>query len=153
MRYTTKLIQDHEDPRFMSAFQQYFEELGEEIPCWDDLLREMNDGKNASLLLTAPDGSVMGFIQFTPMVLENWFFTVPLGFIREFWVAPTHRRRGFGSLLLRGAEDYFRAKGIYRVILTSDTAQGFYLHQGYREDGGVQALNHIPVFVKDLQAE
>ena len=151
MNDTTKLICDHRDPAFMHAFKLYWEELGEEAPNWDELFREMNDGKNASLLLKAPDGTLRGFIQFTPMTLENWFFTIKLGFIREFWVAPADRRQGCGSALLKAAEDHFRAQGVYKIILTSDTAGEFYCRRGYREDGDIMPINHTPVFVKDLR--
>ena len=34
------------------------------------------------------------------------------------------------------------------MILTTDTAEGFYIKHGYRRDEGIVAKNRCPVYVK-----
>ena len=148
----TILLSDFTDPRFRSAFQSYFAELDISVKDWDGLFQEMNDeGNNFAYLLLDESGETLGFIQFQVTGFSNWFFEEPFGFIREFWVAPAHRRQGYGKTLLRLAEAYFAEHGMYRVILTpDDNAVNFYLTNGYEKAPGIRAKNKMEVFVKTL---
>ena len=149
--YSDALISDFSDPRFQEAFKAYFSELGISVQDWDGLFREMNDeGGNEAFLRAAEDGRVIGFIQCRPITFTSWFFEETCGFIREFWVAGGHRRRGHGAALLRLAEDRFRKQGICTSILTTDTAESFYRRHGYERAPGCRAKNGDEVFVKRL---
>lgn len=149
--YTTVLISDFSDPLFHSAFKTYFKELDISVKDWDSLFREMNDeGDNRAFVQTAKDGSIVGFIEFSPIKFTSWFFEETCGFIREFWVSETYRNAGHGTELLRLAEDYFMGHGMYTSILTTDTAERFYLKRGYRRARGCKAKNKDAVFVKRL---
>ena len=131
MSINTILLSDFTDPRFRAAFQAYFTELGISVRDWDGLFREM-DGENTNRAYLMLDGSggTVGFLQFQLTAFSNWFFKEPFGFVREFWVAPGYRRQGHGGALLRMAEDYFKAHGADRSVLTADDAVGFYLANG-----------------------
>ena len=145
------LISDFSEPLFQTAFQTYFSELGITVRDWDGLFREMNDeGDNQAFVRTADDGSIIGFIQFKPIKLTSWFFEETCGFIREFWISNANRNAGHGSALLRLAESYFKEHGMYTSILTTDTAEHFYLKHGYRKAAGCKAKNEDEVFVKRL---
>ena len=142
------LISDFTDPRFQDAFRVYFAELGISVSDWDGLFREMNEeGNNLAYLLE--DGT--GFLQFQMTAFSNWFFEEPFGFVREFWVTPGYRRQGHGKTLLRMAEDYFKAHGADRSVLTADDAVGFYLANGYERSSSIHAKNKMEVFVKTLR--
>ena len=150
-KWTDVLISDFNDPRFETAFQTYFSELGISVKDWDGLFREMNeDGGNQAFVRTAEDGSVIGFIQFKPIKFTSWFFEETCGFVREFWVSESYRNKGHGSALLRLAEDYFQEQGIYKSIHTTDTAERFYLKHGYRKAPGIKAKNKDEAFIKHL---
>lgn len=41
------------------------------------------------------------------------------------------RSRGFGSMLLRGAEEYASKRGIKKMYLSTKGQEGFYLKNGY----------------------
>ena len=145
------LISDFSEPLFQTAFQTYFSELGITVRDWDGLFREMNDeGDNQAFVRTADDGSIIGFIQFKPIKFTSWFFEETCGFIREFWISNANRNAGHGSALLRLAESYFKEHGMYTSILTTDTAEHFYLKHGYRKAAGCKAKNEDEVFVKRL---
>ena len=142
-------ISDFSDASFQSAFRSYFAEIGLSVKDWDKLFREMNDeGGNQAFIRMADNGNVIGFIQFKPIVLSGWFFEETCGFIREFWVSETYRHKGHGAALLRLAEESLKEHGIYTSILTTYTAERFYLKHGYQKAPGCRAKNNHEVFIK-----
>ena len=147
--YTDTRTSDFSDPLFQKAFQQYFSELGITVTDWDGLFAEMNEeGDNEAYIRTAADGSVVGFIQFKPIQFKSWFFEETCGFIREFWIAEAYRSQGHGSVLLQRAEERLKAQGIQTFVLTTDTAEAFYLQHGFALAPGMKAKNGDPVYIK-----
>nr|WP_300680983.1 GNAT family N-acetyltransferase [uncultured Acetatifactor sp.] len=151
MAVRTILLSDFTDPRFRTAFQTYFHELGISVRDWDGLFQEMNEEGNNLAYLLLDEDRTLGFLQFQMTSFSNWFFQEPFGFIREFWVASACRRQGYGRTLLHLAEAYFLEHGAYRAVLTADDAVAFYLANGYQNASGVKAKNHMDVFVKSFQ--
>lgn len=150
--YTAALISDFSDPLFQSAFKTYFAELDIPVKDWNGLFREMNDeGDNKAFVRMSSDGNVIGFIQFKSIKFSSCFFEETCGFIREFWISEAYRNAGHGTELLRLTEDYFKKHGMYTSILTTDTAERFYLKHGYQKAQGCEAKNKDAVFVKHLQ--
>lgn len=146
---TDRLISDFGDAAFQTAFQAYFAELGVRVKDWDGLFREMTEDGNFAYVRMEGDAAV-GFIQFKPIALSNWFFEEQAGFIREFWVDPACRGQGHGGALLQKAEAFFRERGIRRVLLTTDSAAAFYETRGYRKKPCCRAKNNDPVYEKDI---
>lgn len=145
-----QFITDFHRRDFCEMFKEYFTELGINVTDWEKLWDEMSDGKNKAYLCFV-DGEAAGFLMFTEIDFESWFFKTKYGFIREFWVAKSYRGRGMGTELLRRAEDYFKGEGLSAAILTTETAEGFYLKNGYRQRGDIIAKNGDRVFVKELE--
>ncbi len=146
------LLSDFTNPLFQKAFKLYFEELKITVKDWDSLFNEMNQDKDTLAYVRLSDtDEVIGFIQFQPILLSNWFFSTQFGFVREFWVASKYRSAGNGNSLLRLAETYFKEKGLHKSILTTDTAEAFYEKNGYKKDPTIIAKNKDDVFVKDLR--
>ncbi|MBD5161061.1 MAG: GNAT family N-acetyltransferase [Oscillibacter sp.] len=145
------LLSDFTDSRFQTAFQTYFTELGISIRGWDGLFQEMNgEGNNLAYLLLDDEGGTLGFLQFQLTGFSNWFFEESVGFIREFWIDPAHRRQGYGRMLLHLTETYFVEHGAHRAVLTADDALAFYLANGYSIAPGVRAKNKMDALVKNL---
>lgn len=153
MSVNTILLSDFTDPCFRTAFQTYFAELDISVKDWDGLFLEMNEGgSNRAYLLTDDAGEAAGFLMFQLTGFSNWFFEEPFGFIREFWVRPACRGRGYGTRLLDMTEAYFLEHGAYRAILTADPdAVEFYLARGYWKAPGVTAKNKMEVWTKTLE--
>ena len=147
----TILLNDHTDPRFRAAFQVYFAELGITVRNWEELFQEMNTSPDTFVLLLTEEEKTVGFLQFSLTCMENWFFEMPVGFVREFWIGEKHRRKGHGKSLLQQAEQYFYSKNIQRVMLTTDQAPDFYLHMGYERAPDIRAKNGDEVFIKTLR--
>ncbi len=176
MIYTTQYTCDFTDASFQAAFRTYFGELGCRVTNWDGLFAAMgetgreytwthrdNTGRvtrfvsgvdadecDHAFTLRDEAGKVVGFIQFTAMHLDSWFFNAKCGFIREFWIRADLRRQRHGSALLRQAEDWLRKQGCLCVLLTTVTAPGFYCKHGYTHQEGIEARNKEAVFIKML---
>ena len=148
-RYCDTYIKDFTDPFFEEAFKKYFSELEITVKDWDGLCQEMNEDEGvAAVIRTAEDGSVMGFIMYQPIQFTSWFFEETRGFIREFWIAKEYRNLGHGSQLLKLVEDEFIRQGIRSFILTTDTAEDFYLNHGYKTISSCTAKNQDRVFIE-----
>lgn len=151
MNYTDTLINQYTDLSVQTAMKTYFCELGLNSTNWDGLFQEMEqDGANFTFIRKNGTGNVSGFIQFTTMNLESWFFSAKCGFIREFWVQEDLRRRGHGTALLHQAEEWLRQQDCLCILLTTDTAPGFYEKHGYYHEPGIRARNKDKVYVKRL---
>ena len=149
--FSDALVSDFDDRLFQKAFKTYFDELDIRVQDWDSLFREMNDGSgNRAFVRTACEGGIIGFVLFEPVKFTSWFFEETCGFIREFWVAGGYRSAGHGAALLSRAEDHFREQGICTCILTTDTAERFYLRHGYVYAPGCIAKNGDKVYIKRL---
>lgn len=146
-----RMIQNHADPLFETAFKAYFSELDITVKDWDGLFREMDADGNVTFVRTAPDGRIIGFIQCKSLPFSSSFFEETCGFVREFWVAKPFRGRYHGTALLSLAERYFVKNGMYTSILTTDTAEGFYQRRGYVIAPACRAKNQDTVFVKHLR--
>ena len=176
MMYTTHYTHDYTDKGFQAAFRTYFGELGCRVTNWAGLFAAMGetgrdftwthrddagrvarfisgmdaDVRDHAYILRDEGGEVVGFIQFTEMHMDSWFFTAKCGFIREFWIRADLRRQGHGSELLRLAEEWLRAQGCLCAVLTTSTAPEFYRKHGYMRQAGIEARNKEAVFTKML---
>lgn len=149
--YVNELTRDYQSPAFQQAFRSYADEMGIRVSNWEGLFSGMTDEGLPTLIRKDAAGQVIGFVQFSRLIMTSWFIEDRYGFIQEFWVHPGHRGRGHGADLLAQAEQHFRRQGICKMILTTDSAEGFYMKQGYRRDADMAAKNRSHVFVKILE--
>lgn len=176
MTYTIQYTTDFADAAFQKAFRSYFGELGCRVTNWEGLFTAMSergreytwthhdaagrmsrfvsginaDERDHAFLLREETGETAGFIQFTTMHMDSWFFTVKCGFIREFWIREDLRCRGHGTALLCKAEEWLRQQGCLCVLLTTSTAPDFYCKQGYTYQPAIAARNRENVYLKRL---
>ena len=146
------LISDFKNIDFQNMFKSYFDKLSVKVSDWNRLFKAMNDeNRNLAYIRYDESSSPIGFIQFTVITFSSGFFEAKAGFIREFWVNGNCRNLGHGSELLRLAEEYFISNGVYKSILTTDTAEKFYLRHGYVKDVDITAKNEFDVYIKILR--
>ena len=79
-------------------------------------------------------------------IRPNW------GYIMEFFVKKTHRRRGIGKELVKQCEKFFKEKGVENIWLTADAVTGipFWLACGYFDTGEISAENNQKILSKAL---
>ncbi len=147
--YIYKRLASFSDLGFRTAFKTYFAELGISVRDWEGLFAEMGETCMA-FVHCRPNDEVIGFLLISPMTMTSDFFRLEVGFIRELWVHRKCRGQGYGSGLLETAESYFRNMGISCAILTTDTAESFYLKNGYRYAPHISARNGDNTFVKAI---
>lgn len=74
------------------------------------------------------------------------------GYIMEFFVKKTRRRKGIGKDLVDRCESFFTEKGVQNVWLTADAVTGipFWLACDYFDTGEVSAENNQQILSKVL---
>ncbi len=142
------------DERFTQCFRAYFLEIGVKLKADTDVfdvITKSYEKENMRTFVIEEERQFAGFIMLQPEYLKSGFFEEPVGFIRELWVAPSFRRLGYGKQLIEIAEDYFKKKEIYKLILTyEEDALEFYKQLGFKLDSSYKAKNDGNVIVKYL---
>lgn len=86
------------------------------------------------LLVAEREQMVVGYISLH--VYDVIHLPAPEGRITSFCVAEKLRGSGVGNTLLRAAEDYFKEKGCYKIVLNSNLKRPethqYYLNRGYQ---------------------
>jgi ribosomal protein S18 acetylase RimI-like enzyme len=141
-------LSNYDNLSFKKAFCLYFKELGIDLNPGDEIFTVMakDAEKGLETLLVFEDQAILGFLMYQEDSLSNWFFTERIGFIREFWIREDRRKQGLGTSLLKAVLGDMKDKGIKKVLLTTDTASGFYLKNGFVKDESYSAKNKDPVF-------
>jgi len=89
------------------------------------------------LVAEREDGEVVGLVGLH--LVRILHYARPLGYITSLVTDTRVRRQGVGKLLLAGAEEWARAKGCYRLSLTSaehrKEAHAFYPASGFPMTG------------------
>lgn len=137
-------------PALRRAFQDYFAELDVTVRNWAGLFEELDRRDGYTLLRQDEAGHVAGFLLGSRQEMRSDFFTAPIGFVEEMYVAPAFRRQGHGAALLKEAEARFRDEGCGCAFLTTDSAPDFFVCQGYLFQPRMAAKNGDPVYVKPL---
>lgn len=126
---------------FKTLFCDYYTELD----CEDDPLSLFNDyilpDLEAGLFdvgVCEVDGVLVGFAVYQiDDVINDWNFKEGCGDVREIYVAPAFRKRGFGSELLHFAEAQLKAGGADSVYtLPTEDSELFFKKCGYTDNGG-----------------
>ena len=79
-------------------------------------------------------------------IRPNW------GYIMEFFVRKTHRRKGIGKKIVNQCENFFKEKGVKNIWLTADAVTGipFWLACNFIETGEISLENNLQIMSKEL---
>lgn len=74
------------------------------------------------------------------------------GYIMEFFIRSTFRRKGFGKELAVSCEQFFKDNDIKNIWLTADDITGipFWKALGYSDTGEISKENNQMIFIKSL---
>ena len=74
------------------------------------------------------------------------------GYIMEFFVKKTHRRKGIGKKLVNQCENFFKEKGVKNIWLTADAVTGipFWLACNFIETSEISFENSQQIMSKEL---
>ncbi|MFQ6098028.1 MAG: GNAT family N-acetyltransferase [Armatimonadota bacterium] len=89
--------------------------------------------RGEGLFVLEKDGRVCGFLW---VCLMSTMVSPCVGYIKNLYVDPEHRGRGYGRLLVQKADEWFKAQGVASAQLTASTcnpaAMRLYEKMGYR---------------------
>jgi len=95
-------------------------------------LRDAARNSNENLLVLEEDGEVVGFIW---MSLLSTLLDACAGYVKNIYVAPQLRGKGYGRRLLAAADQWFRSNGATKATLDASVgnqrAVPLYQHAGY----------------------
>ncbi len=90
-----------------------------------------------AILVADDNGDVIGY---TYAAIEGYDYMSlrgPAGILHDIIVDPEHRGRGVGRLLLDAALEFFRSRGVPRVVLSTaernEAAQRLFARMGFRQ--------------------
>ena len=141
------------DP-FHKLLADYFAELDSEIP--EKIIREeltpFIEGQLHKRIIRAvlceENGIPFGFaIYQIDSEKSDWCQRPGWGFIREFYIAPGFRHRGYGAAMATHVEEDLKKLGASGLYLTSDTAADFWTKCGYRNTHEI-CSNDLEIFTK-----
>ena len=74
------------------------------------------------------------------------------GYIMEFFIRSTFRRKGLGKELAVSCEQFFKNNGVKNIWLTADDITGvpFWKALGYHDTGEISKENNQMIFIKSL---
>ena len=146
-------ISNFKNEKFISAFKTALEEFSIDLSKLGTYIEEFNAaGDIYAYVLLNEKGESIGMIQFQKTVLSNELLNEEYGLIREFWIAPEHRKQGCGSLLLKKAESYFVENNLcYSILSSREEAVDFYRKNGYTKKENARSFNGMIVLEKELK--
>ena len=89
-----------------------------------------------AVLVADTDGDVIGYAYAAVEGYDYMALRGPAGVLQDIIVAPEHRGRGVGRLLLDAALEFFRSRAVPRVVLSTaernEAAQRLFAGMGFR---------------------
>jgi len=115
---------------------------------------ELHSEKNIGFLdLIFENENPIGFISYQIDSKESdWCEKEGFGCIREFYIIPSHRKKGFGEKLVKHAENNLAKLSISDIYLTADDEGSiiFYNKMGYSENGEICLKNNCKIYIKKI---
>ncbi|MCL2619660.1 MAG: GNAT family N-acetyltransferase [Defluviitaleaceae bacterium] len=95
------------------------------------------------------NGQIVGFI-FTQIDQphKSWSKRQGWGLIREAYIVPNQRKKGFAKALVVHAEAIMKEEGATRLYLTTDEAFDFWQSMGYTDSGEIEPNNNGKIYIK-----
>lgn len=150
-----KILINTKNKDFQEIFKEYLKELRINVKDYKALFLELDDdiaNHDMQVLCIMDSSKIAGFAIYQEnKLVDDWFFRLDTGFIREFYVTPKKRGNGIACFMEKIIINYFLEKNISILMLTSDEAEEFWVHLGYEYSPFFEAINASPVFIKKLK--
>jgi GNAT superfamily N-acetyltransferase len=137
-------------PAVLALYAQPDFDCGQVLPFQEAarLLARFARYPDYTLYVAENDGCIVG--SFALLVMDNLgHLGAPSGIIEDVVVAPTFQGKGVGRAMMTFARDRCRAKGCYKIVLSSNAkrerAHAFYESLGFARHGYSFRLDLAPV--------
>lgn len=95
------------------------------------------EGPDKAVLVADDNGDVVGYAYAAIEGYDYMALRGPAGVLHDIIIDPEYRGRGVGRLLLDAALEFFRSRGVPRVVLMTaernEAAQRFFARMGFRQ--------------------
>lgn len=141
----------------LGAFKKMFCDYYAELDCADDTAHLLDEYVLPDMLAgfikidVLKDGEAFaGFIIYqTDDITNDWNFKEGWGDVRELYVAPEYRKKGYGKFLLYTAEMKLRESGVNKAYcLPCEGTENFFTACGYVRSDGYNAELDCIVYEK-----
>lgn len=99
----------------LASIDPRFEPSDDALTRWKNDFRGWLDSESRALFVVDTGGSLVGFVSVERTYAPPIYEAVPEALIREVFLAPARRRRGYGRQLLAEARKWCEARGIQRL--------------------------------------
>lgn len=119
--------------------------------CQDYILKQVSE-KTVYMFLCIKNNEVVGFsISQIDNERSDWNKLTDYGFIREFYILPNHRKKGYGKILAQHTIKNLVANGAKSVYLDTDkNAKEFWIKCGFKSTGTFDEDNSNEIMVYNL---
>ena len=136
------------DDVFKSLFRQYFDGFGFSFPDkgFIHMSKDVIQYDIKISILYLKDEPI-GFAMYQIDRLDNpWFMYENVGDVREFFIVPKHRKKGYARFLFQSVKAYFLSKNVKDIYLTSDDTGEFWEKLGFHKTGIINKNNNSEEF-------
>lgn len=141
VNYKIKTLRNHgETPGSKKMFYNLF----------DCIISNTLDSNSDYFIVMQSGKELIGFASISTFSTDVVDIPYSYGSIKDFYVSPKHRRKGFGKILNDYIENIFRDNGTGSVLLFPDPVSGidFWKAMGYCDTGIHQGWGHFLVYKK-----
>jgi ribosomal protein S18 acetylase RimI-like enzyme len=141
------------DPSLLVSPNPHYTAEEFRLKCFEGTLEMLGDS-DRHLELCYDGENLIGFLE---GVVEHehlvGFIKPGWGCVREFYVKPEHRRKGYGRAMAGRLERLFAADGAKMMYLTPDNVTGipFWTAMGFIETEEINTDNDMKVWVKEIE--
>ena len=147
-------LQDNFKDEFAKLFSEYYSELGCDDDCGHLIDEYILPDLLAGLLridLMQDGDALCGFVIYQKDDIDNdWNFKEGWGDIREIYISPEFRKRGYGKFLLYTAEMKLKERGVNRAYcLPYASSVPFFIACGYTRTEQYSEELDCHVYIKE----
>lgn len=141
--------------------REIYADDSEVIGCSDDEINSWLNGRvniqgecdTMHFELILVNGTVAGFIMYAVDLggIKN-VIEAGYGYIMEFYVKPSFRRKNIGTQTYRHIKDIFDGHGVKKIYLTPDSKSGipFWRAMKFKDHGKVDPDNLMPIYISEI---
>lgn len=119
---------------------------------FDSIISNASDNDSNHFIIMHSGKELIGFASISTSSTDVINIQYSYGAIKDFYVSPKHRRKGFGRTLNNYIENIFKVNGTKTVLLSPDPVSGieFWKAMGYCDTGIHQGWGRHFIYIKHI---
>ena len=119
---------------------------------FDSIIPNASDSNSEFFIVIQKEKELIGFASISTSSTDVVDIPYSYGTVKDFYISPKHRRKGYGKILNDYIENIFKSNKTNTVLLSPDPVSGidFWKAMGYRDTGIHQGWGRHLVYIKHL---